>query len=313
MNRVLTYIFALLTLAVSAGCSNEGYDTNSAEDGSAVFSTTITKVSDTQWQSGDQVGVVVTKDGAIYDATTYKFNALYDAQTDGSLEPNSADAANKIYYPIDGTSLSFYAYYPYYDQLSETDKIYPIDVSNQESQSSLDFMEATTRYDLYTYSKSYPNVALSFYRRMAKLTVIVMEGTDVTFDNITGVSLEGFYSTSQYLMSDRAFGSAEDETSIALTNSGSNTYTAILIPMTDSDGSTITSHNNPRMVFQTDLGVESNDQISFVLNDYNIELKAAQHNIYTVRVNHEGVSVSGGISGWDNTEPESLTTVERVN
>ncbi|MFR9652068.1 MAG: fimbrillin family protein [Rikenellaceae bacterium] len=310
MRRVIISTLALAVIVAGCSSEQEGTTTSTGSDGSAIFSTTISRVGDTQWESGDQVGLMVTKDNAIYDAATYKYNALYDAAPDGSLTPNAGDPDNKFYYPLDGTDLDFYAYYPYSELLNATDESYPIDLSDQSIPTKLDFMEASTRGNGVTYSKSNPNVSLTFNRRMAKLTFIVEAGEQVELSNITSISMEGFYTEASYSMSENSFELIDNVMSITPYEGASSTYSALLIPMEEANGDAITEHESPCVIFYTDLGVECNDTVTWVLGDYDIILKAGQHNIYTVRINHDGVIVSGGIGSWDSSESEELIVVE---
>lgn len=309
MRRVIISTFAL---ALFAGCAveQEGATTPTTQ-GVALFSTTISKVGDTDWESGDQVGMVVTKENAIFDATTYKYNAKYNAAKGGALTPYDEET-DTFYFPIDGTELNFYAYYPYSEAVNETDESYAIDTSNQSELTKLDFMEASTKDDETVYNKSHPNVALTFNRRMAKLTFNVVEGSGVSYENITSIDVEGFYTTATYSLANNSFADVGGEQSLKGYDNGDNSYSLILIPMVDSDGETITEHNEPTVVFTTNLGVDGDDVISWVLSESDIELKAGQHNIYSVRVNHVGVSVIGGINAWDDTsDPEPLDPVEK--
>lgn len=82
-------------------------------------------------------------------------------------------------YPEDGSAVDFIAYYPYSEQVSDY-KAYPIDLSNQTTQNTIDLMTAT---NLTGRNQTSPQGNLQFKHLLAKM-VLNLKST-------TGSSLKG--------------------------------------------------------------------------------------------------------------------------
>lgn len=304
MNRI---IIAALAVAAMVGCQKEGGVEETPNQGDAKvvsFSSQIaTRASGTDWESGDVVGIMVTRDNAIME--DYKYNAMHNVDVSNgttlcSFNPESLE--HTLYYPIDSTeTIDFYGYYPYLATLSIDDQTYPIDVVDQSEPTTLDFMEASTiltKPEGYS-SSSEEAVTLSFTRRMSKLTFVITAGDGLELEDITAITLKGFYTTADYDFPTNEFTNIATEVDITPYQNSDDTYSAIVIPTKDSDQEvyTPTSHT---IVFTTTSG-----DVEWDITD--VDLNAGAHRIYNVTVASTPL-VSGGneISEWDEEDGGSL-------
>lgn len=298
MKRV---VIAALAIVAMVGCAKEEKTTDGGVSNlETSFSSTIveSRASGTQWETGDVIGIMVTSNNSIVSTYTYnnKYNVTFEAETPekGVFTADSDD--DKIYYSSDeNTYIDFYAYYPYNSELSATDQTYPIDVTTQTTPNKLDFMEASTRNDGKNgYNKNSGTVALTFNRNMAKLSFKLIGGTGVDLSDITGVSLEGLYTTAEYDFNTNSFGSLGGETTaITPLKEADDLYSAILIPeMTTSHKANFILKNGE----------------SVPLDITSQSLASGKHIEISVTVNLKEAVVSGNtIVGWDKTsEAEDL-------
>ncbi len=212
-----------------ASCTKE--ESATEESLNAQFSSSITRASGTEWESGDQIGVMVTQNNSL--VAEYNYNNRYNVSfTDPEHGDFIADSeVDQIYYSVDNTEcINFYAYYPYNSDLVEADCSYPIDITEQSTPKNIDFMEASTDGS-GGYNKDSGTVILNFSRNMSKITIKLKEGDGVALSDITNVEFEGFYTTATYDFTTNTFGSCGGETTtITPYDEGSETYSAIVIP-----------------------------------------------------------------------------------
>lgn len=168
----------LLTASVSS-CVSE--DMTSSDDKVAVqisASTALTRAVNNAWGKNDVIGISMLKAGS-QDVITPYSNYNY-VTTEGNSNFTPASASQIMYFPVDGSSVSFKAYYPYSSKLPAS-MTAPLSVKDQSSLADLDFMTAE---HLAGSSKNDPNVKLHFYHRLAKVMI------DLTTED-NNISLEG--------------------------------------------------------------------------------------------------------------------------
>lgn len=168
----------LLTAAVTA-CVNE--DMTPSGDKVAVqisASTALTRAVDNTWGQNDVIGISMLKAESSDVIAPYS-NYNY-VTTDGNSNFTPATASQIMYFPVDGSNVSFKAYYPYSSKLP-AGMTALLSVKDQSSLADLDFMTAE---HLAGTSKDDPNVKLHFYHRLAKVMI------DLTTED-NSISLEG--------------------------------------------------------------------------------------------------------------------------
>lgn len=290
-------VLAALTIAAMTSCNDMSNVELALSDTAATFTSAITRASGEAWEDGDKVGIVVTDTSQ--PLSGYKFNALYNV--DASTSEFSADTElDKFYYPMDGSSVHFYAYYPHSTAVNATEASYPVNTAVQSVPKSLDLMEASTKGG-DGYSKASGAVALQFNRRMTKLTFTLKAGASVDLADISTISLEGFYTTASYDFASNSFKTVGGVASITpFAETTANTYSAILIPTHDGDVA-VTAHSTP--------------QVKFVMADGSIiywaldgeTLKAGDNNSYNVTIAQLEVTTTSDISPWNPEAEDDLT------
>lgn len=258
----------------------------------ASFTSSIeaTRVSGTEWESGDQVGIMVTSSNSILG--DYRYNNCHNVSF---TEPSqgiftAASAADQIYYSLDESDyIDFYAYYPYSATLESSDQSYPISVADQSEPRKIDFMEASTRSDGSDgYNKNSGTVPLDFSRNMAKITLILKAGDGVELSDISAITFEGFYTSATYDFPTNTFVEfGGNSVSITPYDAGNDTYSAILIPENAA---------NHKVYFATPHG-----EISIDLTEYT--LTRGHHLGFTVTVSQTAATYEQNtINDWDEAE-----------
>lgn len=141
-------------------------------------STAATRTVDANWGQNDAIGITMLKAESTEVIAPYS-NYSYTTP-DGSSSFAPATSAQIMYFPVDGSEVSFKAYYPYSGTLS-ADMTAPLNVQDQRSLPVLDFMTAE---HLAGTSKDEPDVRLHFHHRLAKVLL------DLTTED-NSISLEG--------------------------------------------------------------------------------------------------------------------------
>lgn len=299
MNRV---IVPLLALVAMSSCSESEQGREVVGDLKATFSSSVvSRVYDTSWEDGDEVGIVVLDEGLVV-SSSHPFNARHEVSSSGEFTPY--DNANTIYYSVDPNErINFYAYYPYSESLSTLN--YAVDVADQSVPTEIDFMEAYSDGGYNCYSGT---VAFTLFRRLSKFTIKLIAGEG--FDDlscVTSVRFEGFYTTADYSFESRLFSNLAKIESISPYNEESSyIYSAILIP-TDAGSYSMGADN--RVVITTTLGEviwelydTEND------TDLGIELKAGSEHTYNVTIHREDLDATGEIMDWEEVTGDSFTT-----
>jgi hypothetical protein len=136
-----------------------------------------TRAVDASWMSGDAIGVFMKDAGNVLSDQALAENVKFT--TDGSSVFSCA-SADKIYFPFNKGNVDFISYYPYSDSLDGLK--YNVDVSNQDSQESIDLLYSNNIKDVNS-----DNVAinLNFAHQLTKLVLNISE-------NNTGKDLNNF-------------------------------------------------------------------------------------------------------------------------
>lgn len=190
--KSIKYIYIAVLLLLSACGNNEVYLESEEKDpviatsevsfnfgfqGLARVATDDTFQS--RFENGDEIGVFAVKEGEVLLASgNYEDNRklVYNG---ASWELKGAD----VFYPTDGTKLSFYAYYPYNADIDPTNLAFEVktDQSNAAGYSASDFLVATAK------EQTEANINLLFAHTHALVQVEVVRGKNMP--NITS-SLE---------------------------------------------------------------------------------------------------------------------------
>jgi hypothetical protein len=202
-----------------------------------------TLAAESSWDSTDDIGVFMV-DNATTDVRNEAANKQYRT-ADGSGNFTAFNAANTIYYPVNGDKVDFIAYYPY-DQLITTLGDYSVDVSNQTASADIDLLYATANNGDAGYDKNSSSlIALTFNHKLSKLTLNITNEEDVT--QITAadlaamtVSIAGLNTKATFNLAAGTLGAGSTKAAITpRTVTAGAKYEAILLPETFT-GATVT-------------------------------------------------------------------------
>lgn len=318
-------IIALATLLLMA-CSSDSLSPVGEERAALVITSGIgvatvgmTRTSGVSWSDGDQIGVFATPAGNTAQTITGGANVAYSttvtsATTSGSAEsytytPAAFTASTPVYLPADGSAIQVYAYYPYSSTVTNATQI-PITVTDQSSQSAIDFMRAwndkTTLGGSTAITKVNKTTQLLFYHKLSKVVFTLVAGTgmaaiDLTGSTSTTLTIGGQPTAATYnIYTDAITITPGSSTITALTVTPGVQYEAILLPNTTGDGGT----NNPSV---------RNCTLAIGSATYTFSIPAAKsfdagiQTNYTLTVNSNGLDVKAAIEPWATGQTVSLT------
>ncbi|MFR9566851.1 MAG: fimbrillin family protein [Rikenellaceae bacterium] len=286
-------ILAALAILAMASCAKENStsETPSTDPVAATFSSaSISRVADNAWETNDKIGIsmvqttTTTLTGGDYYNVPYTVSA---AGTSGTFTPDDT----VIYFPVDGSEVDFYAYYPY--AALDADDNLAVNVATQ-SFSRIDIVAAKAAAK----TKRSPTVTFSgdeaFTHQLSKLTVTLVAGVGI--DDLAGITttIKGQYTTAKYNLYTSVISSEGDVADItAVSAADGSTAEAILIPTASVAGSTIV------FTLDGDDYIWDTSSIAFT--------QGSEHN-YEITVTKTGLVVSGAtISGWGDGASNSGT------
>lgn len=275
----------LVTLLILTGCTNNDNDETSTDRIPVHIQAGITtRVSGTQWENDDIIGLYMTSTGTGNIAEGVD-NYPYVTGGDGTFKP---DNPSKVaFYPLGSDKVDLHAYYPWSTQI--TGSIINIDVSDQ-SNPDMDLLTAK----VIERSNQAKDAHFKFRHRLAKLS-FTLDGSGVNED-VTGaiitvedVSLQGNYN----LLSD-VLTPGQTKTTIDVPSSGNN-YSIILLPgyvdsgvkfvVTLKDGNTFTASIPSGTEFQ-----------------------AGVNNKFTLNLRAQSIKITAEIEDWDEGSDNGLDT-----
>ena len=124
-----------------------------------------TRVSNTTWHKGDEIGIYIKDVGKSLSEYSLQNNAKY-INENGNSSFTAASESDILYFPNNGNSVDFIAYYPYRDIIN--DFKYPIDVSSQTDLPSIDFMYSNNGVDI---GKDKGVANLTFSHQLCKILI----------------------------------------------------------------------------------------------------------------------------------------------
>lgn len=287
MKKELWIAFAIATLL--SGCSKDKEDApvDNTRVPLQVNGDIQTRAYDTTWESGDAIGICMLK-----DSEAEQLNKLYTTTGDGSF---TATAEEIIYFPIDGSSRDFIAYYPYRKsiELGEDQKTYSIDVSTQTSQKAIDLMGTSL---VSNKSKTDAAIKFTFAHKLVKLDVSVQAGTGLDGISLAGVTVDisgqqtkGTYDIVSGGSVTVGAGAVQDIRLLAAEDG--KRYEGIVLPNTGTQDMKLkfTIPGLGGKVFEWSLK-EAEDSPTF---------DAGKKYQYTVTINSTGVSITSEITPWE--------------
>ncbi len=169
MKNILLYLVVLITLV---GCNKEFDDVASTGGEVRISSSIATRVSDSQWEEMDEIGVYMTSSS---DDSSQGDNIMYKT-TDGTGYFTS-DAP--LSYPESG-SVNLFAYYPYVVDVDLS--AYSIDSNHQ-----IDLLYAKTESSV---SSSSSDVELTFNHLLSKISLSIVPGSSLGYSDLENLSVK---------------------------------------------------------------------------------------------------------------------------
>lgn len=296
MKKQVLLIFAVAALL--AGCSNDT-DTDIGNDARVSLQVSgginiRTRAQDKDWDKGDAIGIYMVNAGSTDIAEESENRQYITAEGDGKFSPAPGKT---IYFPIDGSTTDFLAYYPF--EAALTNGTFPVDVSNQTAQTAIDLMTAKTVSTAdKPLDKDHYKVSLAFTHRLTKLSLTIAAGNGIAAKDLAGLKVEitnqrakGTYSP----LSETFSVTSEPVQTIALNTTASGTSAvAILLPTTEPEGINpivagrqfVFTLAGTGEVFRWDIP----DSKSF---------KQGDKNIYDITINRTSLDVTATIIDWN--------------
>ncbi len=304
-------ILATLALVALVSCSKENTETTIIDPTAPVAATftsaAITRVTDSDWDTDDKIGITMVWHENTDLATGNYENVPYTVKEEGTSGTFSADD-KVIYFPVDtSTPVDFIAYYPYTaDANVDDDKNIEISVADQ-SYAHIDLVAAKAVSKTKASSTVTFSSTEAFSHQLSKLTMNIVAGDGI--DALTDIkaTIKGHYTTAKYNIYTSAVVAVETADITALTTSvidavaategdgtteatpatpAKATIEAILIPTSEITGSTI------------EFTVGGNTY--YLKTDAFVFTKGCEHT-YTINLTRTGATISGAtINGWGN-------------
>lgn len=296
-DTIKKYIVWSAAAMMFAACSgNEGEITGTDErvpvEFSAFVGVTETRAIDQSWSPTDAIGIYMVNKGAeLKEANISEraANIRYVVNT-GQANGFTADGTT-IYYPMDGSAVDFYAYYPQGTDAVKKDAtsgnyVYALNVATQTNQEALDFMYSS---NVKNCSKTNKAAGLSFYHQLCKVILTVKPGAGVSESDLAGltVKVNGQNTTATFdLTAGKLETDAAKSADITFYKQADKyIYEAILLPSTDAS-----------RTFEFDLNNNYDPPFTWNMNK---ELAGGSKYTYTVKLNRSGVEVTGDIQPWN--------------
>lgn len=293
MKQFILSATVIAACAVMVSCEKESTPVN--DDGMVRFTSGITATptrvgidpqGESVWEKGDPVGIYMLENGTDIVAE-HVDNWKYTASAAGTSTSFTA-ATKTIYYPGNkAPRVDFLAYHPYYDAISNF--TYPVDVSDQSSQTALDLLWAKADKQGTGYNKEDARtpVNFTFSHQLSKLILGVTKDASVV-GQVATVKINGMNTRAKFnLKGVIGITDMSDEKSFeAFTVTTGSLYEAILLPATLGAGQTVT--------FTTDQGESYTWNMSLQIP----QLEPGKIYDYTINVTKYEVTASGSINKW---------------
>lgn len=282
-------------LLLLTGCGNDNETETPGGDGRValqVSSGIETRATDTAWESGDAIGIYMLKAGTT-DISEEAENRRYFTANGGNDFTTTAEQT--IYFPRDGSTVDFTAYYPHRTTL--TDGVFALDVSSQTDLSAIDLMTANvTSTEAAPLDKNHPAVAFSFRHRLTKLELNIAAGNGISEADLKGLKVEitrqrtsGSYDLQYGVFSVNR----EPENTVTMNTAADGTLAqAILLPNLDGINPAIAGRE-----FLFTLGT-TGEVFRWSVPDDKL-FGQGDRNIYNITINRTGLTVTATIEDWN--------------
>lgn len=240
-NQNILLTSALTLFIMSSACKKDSTPVTPTPGGvSAVtFSSSIngqikTKAVSNTWETNDEIGVFMKTGSGL--SNVLASNKAYKTAGDGNFKPSSTE--HTIYFPEDGKTVDFIAYYPLKSTLNGN--VYAVDVNNQSNQAAIDLLYANNVNGL---SKTNSNANLVFSHQLSKIEFTVKQGTGVTDLNGLSVNIAGLNTKANFDLATGVLSNVAQAADLSAKVSTKNSVViaeAILLPVSDASTTPVT-------------------------------------------------------------------------
>lgn len=162
---------------------------------------------DNKWTAGDKVGIFMKAANGDLSAATAA-NKLHTTDQDGNLSASNAE--NALYYPTDGSSVDFVAYYPFTTSLAGN--VYKVDVATQTDQPAIDLLYSNNAKGFAKGTAAKPQ--LQFVHKLSQIVFnIEKDATIPTLDGLK-VTFRGMNTKADFALADGTLSNAGTVTDI---------------------------------------------------------------------------------------------------
>lgn len=299
MNRNFYVFSALLGALFFAACSERKMEANvNSEVEVKLASQILTRVSNSQWEANDEVGVFMYLYGEkLSDASICNNanNCKYLATTTGELSP--ATELDRMYYPTD-KNVSFIAYYPFGNTEGYSVNL---DVKQQDEPAEIDFLYSNNLENATVTSSTQQ---LTFSHQLSRIIFNIKADNSLNKNELTDltVTIRDAVSDATFSLVDGSLVLGTQKVDMRLptsTSEGVVRAEGIMIPQDCTDGTIIIS-------------LTSGKNFYFNLKDKNLWEGGKQY-LYEIELTAStvGANLSATISEWEDGEAgdvEDITT-----
>ena len=251
-----------------------------------------TRMSGSDWEKGDAIGVYMMKKGVVLDASALAQNVEY-RYNDSTGHFAARHAADSLFFPFNGSSVDFIGYYPFREDI--TDFIYPVNLTMQSKQAAIDLLYSDNACDR---CMGNPEVLLTFSHQLSKVVFYITHYRAIDLSGLS-VIITDVPTESSFNLVNGSLSPAAGVKDIALGVSEDGTVAeAILLPGTD--------------LSKSDFWFNLADDQVYHIPSENISIDTlAQSTRYTFHVSlitdEEALISTGEITEWSTGPSQSIT------
>lgn len=283
---ILCTLFGSFLLA-GTSCSNDS-DPDKISNGPVALQITggiQTRAYADTWEAGDAIGIyMLNRETA--EASNKKY-ATAAGGTNGAFAPSTT--GQTVYFPVDGSTRDFTAYYPY--AAMGTAHLYAVDLTVQSPQKAIDLMAAAK---VTGKSKADPAAAFVFEHKLVKIEVEFKgDGASITNDQLAGtvVKITGQQTAGTYdvVTGGEVSVTAGSATDIALPVTNLKAE-GIVLPNTDTAGMLLT--------FAVPAPVDHTFTWAIKEAPKSQLFEAGRKYLYTITIAKTGLTVTSTVTDW---------------
>ena len=182
----------------------------------------MTRAVENKWTVGDKVGIFMKAAGGDLNAALAA-NKLHTTDANGILTAGNAESA--LYYPSDGSTVDFVAYYPYAASL--TGNLYKVNVTDQTKPADIDLLYSNNATGFAKGTTNNPQ--LQFAHKLSQIVFnITKDATVPSLDGLT-ITFKGLNTTADFALADGTLTNEAAPTDIRALVNGAEA-SAIMIP-----------------------------------------------------------------------------------